>query len=455
MISAIYSEKDRVRMLVQLILVRFSVDIMYWWILSDRFYDIMLLQRAYERNAFNFELNLERLLFSYVATLLFSFWYSYKVINYDKPHELMMLVLMCVSLFPSLSFFSCSVVSWEAFLYLCIFWVILFGAQNYICGKNNFSWTLAKNKSFISAKNAQKIFRMMILSFLIGSIALAYEYNNGFYINLTFDMEDVYEARLLARGKFGALMEIFKNNASYAVMPLLCTWSLYQKKYLVFFVTIFAQVMLFSIDNIKSAIILPVLAIVAMFIINNKRVCMNLIKGFLVLNFGTVAWYFIFNDIILVDALFKRLYFLPAINSNCYFVTVNEMGMMFFGSTVLQSLDMIGTYAYTQVALPFIVGYNYYGSFEISANCGAFGSAYSYGVFGMVVIPIVYALSWRLLNFCSQYVEPKIYISIIIVYGYMIVNSSLTSVLFIYGYFVALLLIYLINSINYVRGDTE
>ena len=361
-----------------------------------------------------------------------------------------MLLLTCISLYPSLSFFSCTLVQWDAFLYLILFWFIVFLVDEFFFGRERKSDGYIQIKEKASKKNiiernAKYIFKITVFLFIIGSIYICYSYHDGFYISINMNSEDVYASRLLARGKLGFFTDYFRNNAAYAVMPLLCTFFLYVRKYSLFFMVIIVQILLFSVDSIKAVLILTLLSVSASIYISEINVKKQLVRGILFVNYIVIIIYFLSGSIIFVDSLIKRLYFLPAVNSYFYYLTVNDMGNVILASSLLQSLNMVGTYVYAQYTLPFLVGLFYYGSADISANTGWFGAAYANGMIGLIFVPIVFMWMLKIMDFCTKRLSPKIFISPVIVYAFLTINSSISVLVTIYGFFICLFILYILD----------
>lgn len=447
----LYNSKEQWKLILYTILIRISYDIMYWFIIQEEFSNIMLLARAYSRGALCFDNDILKYIFSYVVTVLSAILLFKRVIRGDRFSDLMIVSIYYISFLPCLTLYSCSNIRWDALFILSLFWIYFLTIQDFIINRVRLRRTsnidILEQRINLDIKNKKIIMHIIFVVFICGSIILSYVYNGGFKFNLSLNTEDVYEARLLARDKFGIIVNYFRNTAMYAVLPLLTTYSLFKKKYSMVCLCLFTQVLLFNIDSIKSTLFLTILSIIAYFFVN-KKIIVSIAKAIMLINYGSVVTYFFTGGLFLVDNLMKRVYFLPALISNFYYEYVTDNGAMYFASSLLLEFNIISDYIYSQLSLPFSVGLQYFGNAEIRANTGAFGGAYEYGILGIFIIPLVYVCFFCMLNKFTSNINTKVFISVIVVYSYMIANTSITTIFLVYGFIITIYELYLINEIS-------
>ncbi|MNO77786.1 hypothetical protein D3C76_689060 [compost metagenome] len=147
----------------------------------------------------------------------------------------------------------------------------------------------------------------------------------------------------------------------------------------------------------------------------------------------------------LVSTILERMYYLPAILSNCYFEYFKEMPSVVPFVSIFQKIGFVNDYPYT-MGVPYIIGSVYFNNSAISANTGMFGSAYSYGILGVLIIPLAYGFLLSLLNKATTGLEVKTYISILIFLIYAITGATIFVVISVYGYILALILLSLVNN---------
>lgn len=443
-----YVRKERKEMIFLLCLFKITLDYMYQFIIKKEYINILILSRGYSRNAFSFEFNLSKYVLSCVIAFAFIFILVKKIIIKDRAHEILMLGLSCISFLPSLTLFAFSNLEWRFFICLICFWSCFYMAIFFICSKNSNLENI--NRNVIDSKYAKIIFWMISVIFIIGSILLAYRYLGSIHVSLDFSSEDVYASRLLARGKFGTFLNYFRNNAMYIVLPLLCIVFLVKKNYIMLVFGLWIIVLLFNIDSQKTVLMLTLVSICAALIVKRKA-SKVIIRGLAGINIITIIIYSLTNNLVLVDALIKRIYFLPAIIGKCQYEYVNSHQHVILMSSLLSKTGILKDYQYHDLALPFTIGREYFGSNQISANTGGFAGAYIYGGLGLILIPIAYAIIFKLLDIVSTNLQLKCYISIIIIQIFVISGTNITSVLTVYGLGLAVILLLLMNNNTFFK----
>lgn len=443
-----YSNYERILMRFGLFTFRITLDFMYMYILKKEYINIPLLLSGYERGAFTFSVTPTRIIMSYLLTLLFIEFVMRFIVRNDRPHELICISLLAISVFPNLTMFSYSEIEWGFVLWLTLFWIACFAIMHLFMKKpaNSIETKLWSKLHFLSDKKiAQYIFWIIVLLFVVGSIAFAYFFHGRFYINLSFNPEDVYESRLSARGTIGTVFNYFRNTSMYTIIPILLNAFLRKKKYGLFGICLLTLLLLYSIDSQKAVLMLAVVSIIGAFIVN-KKAAKTIIMGFLFVNVFVILFYLATGNLLLIDYLVKRIYFIPAIISKCYYEYIGIHGNLVFLSSFFQSMNLISNYAYKELSLPFQIGKYYFGSSSISANTGGFAGAYAYGVIGMIIVPIVYGYLFKLLDRLYPSMEIKYYFPFIVISAYTIVGTTLPSVILVYGLVIGLFLLYVMNN---------
>lgn len=458
MYKSLYSKNEKLQMRLLLFSFRLTLDFMYAYILQKEYNNILMLSLGYTRGAFSFEYTFSRIIVSYLLTILFIEIVIRYVIRDDRPHELICLGLLAISVLPNLTMFAFSEIEWDFLLYNTVFWIFFFACSVFFTRKisrnNDFDDKSKQtpNNFLFSKTSAQSLFWIVAIIFIIGSIALTYSYYGRFYINLSFALDDVYKSRLSARGTFGLLTNYFRNNSMYVVVPLLANSFLVKKRYGLFGISLVVLALLFSVDSQKAVLMLALVSMVAALVVKNK-ISKTIIKALIIGNIFVICFYLLTGNLILIDFLVKRIYFLPAIIGRCYYEYVGQNGNLVFLSSLLQNMNVISNYAYEELALPYLIGRHYFGSSSISANTGGFAGAYAYGVFGMVFIPIVYGFLFRLLDRFTSTIEAKYFMSFIVVTIFVIEGTTLTSVLLVYGFIVGLFMLYIMSNSEIFESD--
>lgn len=444
-----YSKRDKRFLVIYLILFRLTLDFMYLYIIQKEYINIEILASGYARGAFSFHYDVARIMYSFVISIIFIEILVRRIVRHDKPHEMICIGLLAISALPNMVMFAYSDIEWRFILLQTAFWLwfltIVFLTNKREEDLLDQGVEIIKSKGIFSRQSAKYIFWIIALIFILGSIILSYRYYGGFHISLSLASDDVYKSRLLARGSFGTILNYFRNNAMYVIVPLVANVFLLKKKYGLFGISIIVLLLLFGIDSQKAVLMLALLSLGVAHIIR-KKISSTLIKGLLFTNIFVILFYLITGNLRLVDYLVKRIYFLPAIIGRCYYEYVNTNGNMVLFSSLLQGMNVITNYAYAEIPLPYSIGRYYFGSVSISANTGGFGGAYAYGLLSLFITPIAYAFLFRLLNRATRNIEAKYYIPFILVTVFVIEGVAIPSVLLIYGYVIGLIMLYIMNN---------
>ena len=448
-----YNKKDKRIMAFCLFVFRLTLDYMYYFILKNEYMNIAILSLGYAKGAFSFNADPLRILVSYILTIAFIEYVVKRIVNNDKPHELMVTSLLCLSILPNMTMFAYSEIEWRFIVLFSLFWgwfvvcVSMFDRTRLISD----GFIIGFKSSVVDEKkSAAYVFWMIAVLFLVGSAVFSIVYNGGLRFNFDLTNDVVYENRLAARGSIDLLTNYFRNNAMFVIIPIIAIAFLLKRKYVMFILAIVVLLMLFSVDSLKIVIFLIVVSIIAAVIITTK-VSKSIIKWLLTLNVFVILCYVLTGDILAIDYLVKRVYFLPAIIGNCFYEFVGENGNQVFFSSLLIRLGIITNYAYSEIQLPFLIGRYYFGSINISANTGGFGSAFAYGDYALILIPVLYAYMFRILDRVTCRIEPKYYISFIILNAYVITNASISTVIIVYGYVAGLILLMIMNRMEAFR----
>ena len=434
-------------MALWLILFRLSLDFMYMFIIRKEYGNITLLLLGYQRGAFSFNTDPARIFVSFVLSVGFIIFVTLKIVKDDKAHELITLGLLATSVLPNHVMFAYSEIEWRFIILHTLFWGWMFFLTYKLSKKDSTNVDTVDKGIKITKESARYTFWIIAFVFIIGSIILSYKYYGGFHIDLRLDNDTVYTNRIAARGAFGYLTNLFRNNAMLAVLPLLVISFLERKKYIYFAISLFAVFLLYSVDSFKIVLLLTIVSIIAALVIK-KRICRTIVYGLVVADFFVTLIYELTGRLVLVEYLAKRIYFIPSIIGSCYYTYSNTHGIQLFFFSLLKKIGIISEYVYSEISLPFLIGRDYFGSVNISANTGGFGNAYAYGIIGLVLIPIMYATMFKILDRVTNGMNPKYYISFVILNIYVIVNTSIMTVLIIYGFITGIVMLSIMSRID-------
>ncbi|ASI36431.1 hypothetical protein A0126_12830 [Exiguobacterium sp. N4-1P] len=432
-------KSNNFKLFIYIIFFRITLDFLY---VNVYYTESILLSRG----IFNLEIDVNKLIVSYIIFLVFSYYVVNNImIMHNKPSEIMFLGLYLMSFTPTVSLFGLANLSYNFISYFLIFWVI-------------FSFAISlMHKTFLSNTNKRKILKindyqryliwiMTTAVFLIMSLIISIKVN-GLNLNFNLNSIDIYNSRSNFKEKqLNVIFEYFRNNAMYVIVPFTGVYAFKKKNFILLSLVVITQLFLYGIDNQKAALFLLPVSILAYKIYKNHMMEKVPLALFL-LNILIYLEFTYSKTTFLVGNILERVYYLPAILSSLYYdyFSVNENVIPFSG--VFNKLGWIHNNNYGE-GVPYILGGIYFKNPEISANTGMFGSAFSYGIQGVVLIPLAYVMLFYLLNVASSGIEINTFISILIIQIFVITGTTIFVVISAYGLILSLFILSLLNNNN-------
>ncbi|KGE18324.1 oligosaccharide repeat unit polymerase [Paenibacillus wynnii] len=423
-------------------LFRLSLDSLYVTVLNNYHEQSYLLSSG----VFNMELNAVKYVISWIIYLIAVIFIDKKILKTrDRGSEIIILGLFIMSFVPSISLFGLANLDYEYLYNFVVFWSMLLVSSYLLC---NIKKSKSSTNNRLALNNSSKyyIWLAIIYIFCLGVFIISWRFN-GFKLNITLDSIKIYELRSQAKTyNLGTIVEYFRNNAMYIIIPFAGVYCWQKKNWIFLLFLIYIQLHLYSIDNQKAALfILPASILAYIFY---RKFMVEIIPLMLILvNILIYIESIIGKSTFLVSTALERIYYLPAILSNCYFEYFKDMPSVVPFVSVFEKIGFVSDYPYT-FGVPYILGGLYFHNPAVSANTGLFGSAYSYGPLGIIFIPVTYAFLFYLLDKVTSGLEIKTYISILIVLIYAITGATIFVVLSVYGYIMALILLSLVNKNN-------
>lgn len=427
-------------LLLGLILFRLSLDFLYVFVLSNYYQKSILLSRG----IFIYDFNLSKYLISILLFYGLSLFLVFKVVDHgEKASELFLLGLFLISYTPAISLYGLANLNSFYLVYLHVFWIILIVSVFIFKGRKSMN-IIKKSRKKLDDESRYLLWQMIIFLSCLGVFLIAFKYN-GLRLKLNFDTDSIYELRISARSyDMNKFVDYFRNNAMYIIFPFLGILVMKKKKIFLFLVVIYFQLLLYSIDNQKAALfILPASVLVYIFYRNKYffRIPFLLIG----INCLIFIEFISGKSDFLIKSLLERIYYLPSILGNGYFEFFLDSPPVIPFSSIFVKIGFVSEYAYGE-GIAYILGLKFFNTSAISANTGIFGSAMSYGILGIVLVPIFYALLFKWFDKVTSNLETRIYISILIIQVYVITNVSIFVVVSSYGFILALFMLSLLNN---------
>lgn len=338
-------------------------------------------------------------------------------------------------------FFSMNL-EYSYFIYLHIFWGILFIFLKF------FKKLIKKNITIIGTDLQRKQIFIVILVFFMLMVLYVFARYGNFKFNINFNVDEIYELRIDAREYgMGKMIDYIRNNAMYVILPTSALIFLAKKRYLLFFSMVVFQFMLYSIDNQKAAFFLIVLSFVG-YVLYRKTFFYSIPNYIILLSLFTIFMKNTNLALFIIKNFYERLLFLPAILGYQYFKFFLTNPPIIPFVSLFKKMGIAINYPYDD-GISFIMGDLLFNNRNISANTGSFGSAFSYGMLGLVLIPIFYAILLVLFDLSTSKISIRIFISLILIQVFVILNVSIFIVLTSYGLIFGIIYLSLINENKY------
>ncbi|EKN62760.1 O-antigen ligase [Schinkia azotoformans] len=373
--------------------------------------------------------------------LLISILYFLK----DNIMSFVLKSLFIFSAIPTISLYGLKEMNNEAFFLMTLYWGVM------IC-----SFALIQNLKIYNENKKSKDwynnFRYTNILF-VGSIIMTI-FLWGFYgdFRILISFSNVYDYRLALREvQIPSFLRYAMLWLGNVFLPYCFTIFLLYKKVGRAIITFSGGVMLFSINGLKSWLIVYFL-IACIFFIYKKGYRLNRYTGvlsLLVIMYGLIAiiMYMVGGSISLV-AMYHRVFSVPAeINYN-YFTFFSNNEALLLRESILRHIAS-SPYA---IGSSFIIGDLFGGNSTTNANNGMFGDAYAnFKTIGILIYPIVLSVIFKILDSFTRDRDTRVVISILLILIWNLINASFFMWLLSGGVVIFLLLFYFDRKRNLIQ----
>lgn len=379
--------------IIPLVILKISFDLIYF----------IFFQKYFIYNGlFAYDFNLLKWIGSIVICIIIS---SY-IVNHkkkDTSSEILIDLFNYGYFFPGLTLYPFMNLPTSYFIIFILYWYILLTFQYYL-----------PSFTFIKPKENKYVFLFITVLTLLLAFYISGVYNH-FKIHL--DLTKVYEIRY--QTSFANIPVIINYIRIWLVkiIPLLLTYYLFQKKKIISFILIVAQLLLYSIGCLKSSLFILIIVFSTYFIYDALK---NKIPSFLaIFNFSLIAISLFFSKIsvIILDYIQRRMLFLPNLLSYYYYDFFQTHEFDYLRQSILRHFNFISPY---NININYLIGEKYFHNPKINAGNGLIGDAYrNFGILGCIIFPILIIISLRILDACCKKVDKKI----VFVYCVALFNS--------------------------------
>lgn len=319
-------------------------------------------------------------------------------------------------------------------------WQVLFGISIFlfllpvICSSKK---RLLTHK--ISGDSLQLLFILSVIMFIPIFVT---SYKNIDLRNLLFI--NVYETRALYREINTPLVGYLRAPLARILLPYIIAKSIQEKRK---FYTVSSIVMILFIylAGALKSVFIGLIAVVIFYLFSYRKKESVLIGGMAFLSWGGLIFYYVFNNIFILDSFVRRVFFTPAyLNDN--YIRFFKGNFTYLSHSPL-GLGLVNNKYGTSLSM--FVGENVLGLKGLNANVGLFTEGYiSFGVGGILVFSLLILLLIKFLNVIDF--DPH-YFGMLFVYIYYMNTSFLSILLLTHG-----LVFFVIFSYFYLsRGDQK
>jgi hypothetical protein len=257
-------------------------------------------------------------------------------------------------------------------------------------------------------------------------------------LRLHFDLIDVYDVRAEARNYEAMFPLNYIVSLADNILPFFAVYALFQRKYLIFSLTLLVVYINFSITGTKQIIFVLMLGIIGYYFIRDFSRSTRLIYAAIVLIILSMAESMIFQSSTLNTLFAYRVLFIPAELHYSYYSYFQSHEILYFSQSILKWLSNG-----EQENVQFLLGEYAIGDYTARANNGLFSDAYmNLGVIGVLIYPLLLATFLRILDGAVEGLSKRILFVITVYVGFVLLGMTFTSALLTSGLIFLIFLLY-------------
>jgi len=410
---------SRLYFITAIFLYRLLIDISYIYIVSP----------FYSYTGMILNIDAFKMFETYFLLFFFSFILEHCI---KKPSSFFILFLFLLLVVPLTSIYSLQNQSRE-YLYMVLtsFLVIILSSK-------------ARAIKIKTLKNGRMV--AINLSIFIGFMLFSWIIYRGGLSFINFNLFKVYDFRREARelifpGRMSYLMTFFGK----VINPTLIAYSLWKKNKSMILITIFIQVLFFSITAHKAVLFYPMLILFVYYFRNKKYIGQMLPSGLAVVALFSSIYYWVTGELALVTLFVRRVLFVTALNHYRYFETFKEMGYLYFSGKAW--FPKIIEYPF-ELPVPNLISMIYAGHPNAWINTGFLATGYMhFGMTGMLIYSIIVGLIFRYIDYFAKHFLPMwLCIAVMITPTFSLISADLPTALMTHGIGLAIIMLWLISA---------
>jgi hypothetical protein len=273
---------------------------------------------------------------------------------------------------------------------------------------------------------------------ILATLALFISEGGLEYVN--FDIEDVYSVRQdineILTGYVGYLSDWSKN----VFLPILLVLAIHWRKFWFFALALFLFGLFFAITSAKAVVVYPIIILLTVFAERRGLLLPTIYIGTTLAAFLGGLFYQVFGQNVLSALILLRAFSVPPSDALLYYQYFQANDHLYWSNTLLGA--PFRTVEAEHIAET--IGRNTWGyGTETFANTGVFATSFmQFGLFGLLVYPILIALLLKLVDYLTIGRAPMaIATGFTIIPVLLFLGSDLPTTLLSHGFVVMLLLL--------------
>ena len=269
---------------------------------------------------------------------------------------------------------------------------------------------------------------------------------SGFRIQL--DILNVYDIRSEAADNPLPTVLSYIWHIVTILVPILIVLMLYNKKYLTLIWLLFITLINFSYAGNKSIILFPIILIGGYVFYRKNMISLIFPIGIIIEFFAIIEEKL--GSIFIVSFLFRRQGMVLAQLSEQYYRFFLENPIDIFRNNIMGKFGFDSIYSNT---LARVIGDNYQTQ-TVNCNNGLLADVWSgLGFIGVIVMPIIIIICFRLLDFVSYEVDLRLMVGLVLYYAIAFANTTWSTVLITHGFIVLCLMLIIFPRKTYKLNE--
>ncbi|MGJ7607615.1 oligosaccharide repeat unit polymerase [Variovorax sp. LT1R20] len=353
--------------------------------------------------------------------------------NNESPSSIFIHLIFGLILVPSLVLYSGQSLDDDFMVVTCVAFAFIWGTVSLL---------RLKRISFPKVKSST----LLVLSFVFSlcTILGIFAFGGARFVN--FDFSEVYEIRREAANAIPGIFGYLNSIVTKIVIPFGMILCLFARRWMLMILLFSTSIAFFALTAHKSPLFYPLLVLFFFFATGSKNLKVYFVLALLagVLLSGLDLWSFE-HEITGWDSWFSGLFvnralLVPSYLNSLYVDHFSNLEKYYWASSKL-SLGLVdSTY---ELSAPNLIGQQYFGNEDMSANTGWIGSGFANaGYVGVIVYSVLIGMLLSFLDAYARKLGARVVISLFIIPVItMVTSADMTDMILTHGLVVAILIL--------------